>query len=39
VVIVFGNCEQALARHVAPPQHIFKERNYIGRLFRPAKRD
>src|SRR5579863_3934272 len=39
VVVVLRDREHPLARHVASPQHIFEEGNYIVRRFGPAEGD
>jgi hypothetical protein len=34
MVIMFGDFEHPLARHVPPAQHVFEERNYVFTLLR-----
>jgi hypothetical protein len=39
VIVMFGDFEHAVARHVPPAQDILKEGDDIGGLLRPAKRN
>src|SRR5256885_1328484 len=39
MVVMFGDFEHALARDIASAQHIFKERNDVSWLLRPAECD